>query len=311
MARAKEDLSWGEVATLGRRYLRIPFALFLVEAFYWFLTQPTYTLAPLQVTEAWIWHHLTEIIFGAGTSTLTQHQGWTTMVELHHPDFYRYANGNTLSLYVSDECAGVHEMIFIGTLIMMTDGIPQRFRWKSVGVMCAIVFILNIIRLLVLYPIAVSGCASNPNILGCESEMWKFHTFVYQWGFLIVLLIMWLVWFKIADGSKTIREAAKKEREMWTLRYRTKWSLIHWSILGLSLVLIVYAIYAVTASSEAMLAREIVEFCTFQDIVSSQCNNAQNDWNNAIAGSWSMTAIGLVGIAAVSLVVQHPESEEE
>ena len=33
--------------------------------------------------------------------------------------------------------------------------------------------------------------------------------------------------------------------------------------------------------------------------------------DNAIAGSWSMTAIGLVGIAAVSLVVQHPESEEE
>ena len=39
-----DDLSWAEVAQLGRTYLRIPAALLLVEAFYWFITQPTNTL---------------------------------------------------------------------------------------------------------------------------------------------------------------------------------------------------------------------------------------------------------------------------
>ena len=39
-----------EVGELGLRYGRIPLALILVEAFYWFLTIPSDTLAPIQVT---------------------------------------------------------------------------------------------------------------------------------------------------------------------------------------------------------------------------------------------------------------------
>ena len=51
---SKDDLEWSEVGQLGLRYARIPLALLFVEAFYWFLTQPSDTLAPLQVTEAWL-----------------------------------------------------------------------------------------------------------------------------------------------------------------------------------------------------------------------------------------------------------------
>ena len=46
-----EDLSWAEVAKLGQGYLRIPFALLLVEIFYWFITQPTNTLGLIQESE--------------------------------------------------------------------------------------------------------------------------------------------------------------------------------------------------------------------------------------------------------------------
>ncbi|DAC40832.1 MAG TPA: hypothetical protein D7H83_02160, partial [Candidatus Poseidoniales archaeon] len=101
-----EDLSWAEVAKLGQGYLRIPFALLLVEIFYWFITQPTNTLGLIQESEAWIWYHLTELIYGPGTATLSEYNGWTTLVTLKHPDFW----ADQIRLYVSDECAGVHEM---------------------------------------------------------------------------------------------------------------------------------------------------------------------------------------------------------
>ena len=52
------------------------------------------------------------------------------------------------TLRVSDECAGVHEMIFISVLIMMTTGVPQRLRIKSAAIACGIVYVLNIVRLL-------------------------------------------------------------------------------------------------------------------------------------------------------------------
>lgn len=49
-----EDLSWPEVFQLGKKYMKIPFALLCVEIFYWFITQPSDTLVPIQMSEAWI-----------------------------------------------------------------------------------------------------------------------------------------------------------------------------------------------------------------------------------------------------------------
>ena len=83
-----EDLSWGEVGKLAQSYLRIPMALLLVEMFYWFITQPTNTLGLIQESEAWIWYQLTELIYGSGSATLSEYNGWTTLVTLHHEDFW-------------------------------------------------------------------------------------------------------------------------------------------------------------------------------------------------------------------------------
>ncbi|MEZ7994660.1 MAG: hypothetical protein QMC52_05850, partial [Candidatus Poseidoniaceae archaeon] len=110
-----DDLSWKEVAQLGLVYAKIPIALLLVEAFYWFLTMPTDTLAPIQVSEAWLWNEIGNALFGAGSHTLSTNNGWLTRIEFHHSSFPGAMN--TVSLYVSDECAGVHEMIFISTLV--------------------------------------------------------------------------------------------------------------------------------------------------------------------------------------------------
>ena len=105
---AKQDLSWSEVLSLSKTYLKIPLALLFVEAIYWFITQPSNTLVPIQITEAWIWSGLTNIIYGEGTATLTTNNGWMTQVNLSNENFPGILD--TVALYVSDECAGIHEM---------------------------------------------------------------------------------------------------------------------------------------------------------------------------------------------------------
>ena len=132
----KQDLSWSEVLSLSKTYLKIPLALLFVEAIYWFITQPSNTLVPIQITEAWIWSGITNIIYGEGTATLTTNNGWMTQVNLSNENFPGVLN--TVALYVSDECAGIHEMIFISTLIIMTDGVSQKIKLRSIVVMCSI-----------------------------------------------------------------------------------------------------------------------------------------------------------------------------
>ena len=214
-SKASDDMSWGEVAQLGLRYGKIPLALLAVEALYWFITQPSDTLALIQVTEAYIWNEVTQLMFGEGASTLSTHNGWMTRIDFHHEAFPGALD--SVGLYVSDECAGVHEMIFLSTLVLMTDGVTQREKFKAVAVMCGIVYVLNIVRLVAFYPIAVEGCLANPNQPECLNGMWNFHTFVYQWGFLIVLLLMWLAWFKFIGGANRTMKAAQEEKEQWRI----------------------------------------------------------------------------------------------
>ena len=302
-----DDLSWAEVADLGKTYLRIPAALLLVEAFYWFITQPTNTLGLIQESEAWIRYHLTELIYGPGSATLSEYNGWTTLVTLKHPDFW----ADQIRLYVSDECAGVHEMIFISVLIMMTTGVPQRLRIKSALVACGVVYILNIVRLLVLYPLAISGCADNPNMLGCEQPMHDFHAFVYQWGFLIVLVIMWLVWFRWVNAGDLIRKENEAGKDKWKFIYRKNWSTLNKSIMVVAILLIIGSFTNVLLDDAAMAAKETVDMCEFYSSVTGECGEARDAWSQEIQSSWSLATLGLLGIATNLIAIENPNKDEE
>ena len=302
-----DDLSWAEVADLGKTYLRIPAALLLVEAFYWFITQPTNTLGLIQESEAWIWYHLTELIYGPGSATLSEYNGWTTLVTLKHPYFW----ADQIRLYVSDECAGVHEMIFISVLIMMTTGVPQRLRIKSALVACGVVYILNIVRLLVLYPLAISGCVENPNMLGCEQPMHDFHAFVYQWGFLIVLVIMWLIWFKWVNAGDLIRKENEAGKDKWKFIYRKNWSNLNKSILAIAILLIIGAFANVLLDESAMAAKETVDMCEFYSSVTGECGEARDAWSQEIQSSWSLATLGFLGIATTVIAIENPNGDEE
>ena len=309
----KEDLDWSEVAQLGLRYARIPLALLCVEAFYWFLTQPSDTLAPLQVTEAWLWNTITNLLYSDGeyvASTLSTHNGWMTRIDFLHRDFP--GSYDTVGLYVSDECAGVHEMIFLSTLVAMTEGVPQRVKIRSIIVMCSIIYVLNLMRLVMFFPIAVNDCTMNPNQPECLSGMWNFHTAVYEWGFLLVLVTMWVIWFwRVGGPARTLDASVSNAagEEKWRLKFRNQWSSKHYYLLAGAVMLLLFAAHNVTSNEEAMAAKKTLDFCYFSELVSSDCGQAQNRWDDAIGYAWSLSAIGLVVVGATSVVIQRPDEE--
>jgi len=233
-----------------------------------------------------------------------------TRIDFAHVDFP--GNYDTVGLYVSDECAGVHEMIFLSTLVAMTEGVPQRLKIRSILVMCSIIYVLNIMRLVVFYPIAVNDCMLNPNQPECLSGMWEFHTAVYEWGFLLVLVSMWMVWFWKVGGPARTLDASVSVRagdEKWRLKFREKWTSKQYYLLAAAVLLLMSAAYNVTSNDEAMAAKETLDFCTFSQLVSSDCGEAQNRWDDAIGYAWSLSALGLVLLSSTSMVIQRPDEE--
>mgnify|MGYP001422553138 FL=1 len=308
-AKHNDDMSWSEVGQLGLQYGKIPLALLAVEALYWFITQPSDTLAFIQVTEAYIWNEVTQLMFGESASTLSSHSGWMTRIDFYHESFP--GQFNSVGLYVSDECAGIHEMIFISTLILMTDGVSQRQRFKAVGVMCALVYVLNIVRLVAFYPIAVDGCLANPDQAGCLNNMWEYHNFVYKWGFLIVLLLMWLVWFRyIGAGSRTL-QASQEKKEQWRIIFRRRWSRLHYGLIITMVTFFLISWMWINANAEATEAKEVINYCEFSELTTGICIEAQADWDNAIQGAWSFAVLGLVlGTAGIYEIERKDESGE-
>jgi exosortase/archaeosortase family protein len=302
--RPEDDMTWKEVGELGLRYGRIPLALLLVEAFYWFLTLPSDTLAPIQVTEAWIWNEMTNMIYGEGSAVLSHHNGWLTRIDLQHAAFP--GPFDSVGLYVSDECAGVHEMIFLSTLVMMTDGVPQRDKLKAVAVMCGLVYLLNILRLVVFYPIAVNSCLETPDVQACLTPMWQFHESVYTWGFLVVLVGMWLLWFLRFGGPARTLDASKSDPSPWRFERRRQWERRHTVVLGVAALMFVLAMTSMFTDQEAVEARETLTACQFSSLLSSQCSDAQLRWDDAIGYAWSFSAIGLAMLFGTVVVIQRP-----
>ena len=305
-ATKQDDMSWEEVGALGLRYAKIPLALICVEAFYWFLTMPSDTLAPIQVSEAWLWNEITNFLYGEGASTLSYHNGWLTRIDFYHPSFPFF---NTVGLYVSDECAGVHEMIFLATLIMMTEGVPQKLKIKSVAVACVIVYILNLLRLVVFYPIALEDCLASPNDPACLVGMWTWHKMVYEWGFLVVLVLMWLVWFYKVGGPNRILDSSQASGDKWrvTLRPIVDWQRKHLATIGFTVLLIAFAVYNVTSNAEAMEAKRTAEMCDFSELITAQCQQAYNRWDDAIGYAWSLSALGLVFATTAIFTIERPD----
>ena len=205
--KTSDDIPLSEfMRMLGAVFVLVVILLFGEILFRW-LIEPANTLLPIQLVEAWLWTNISNIIW-PGSAELVAHQtGPMTQVNLLHPTFY----SGVVPLYVSDECTGLHELFFLGMMMLLTPSFDLKTKMKHLGIASLIVFVLNMIRLVLLYPLAVSGCdGMNGGTFGCEAPLFQFHNFVLEYGSLIVLVIGWTIWFNITNARNGVSQFWKR-----------------------------------------------------------------------------------------------------
>ena len=139
--------------------------------------------------------------------------------------------------------------------------------------------------------------------------MWSFHTAVYQWGFLLVLVMMWVIWFWKVGGPSRAMDKSKAGSDKWRLIARKNWNSKHFIAIVLALLFIVSAAYNVTSNEEAMKAKETLDDCELWNSISAQCGNARNRWDDAIGYAWSLSALSLVVAAMTTFTIEKPNSD--
>ena len=309
-AQTKEDLSWSEVGEMAYGYLRIPLALILVEVVYWWFTEPDASLEPLQVFLAWIWSGTSNLIW-TGSAELVFHgpsQSWTG-VNLMGSGFY---NGE-VALYIDAECAGIHEIMFLGALMLLTPGVERRVRNRSLIGMAMIVQFLNFLRLLALYPIGMKYG---------EAEMNEMHEFIFRQGFLILLVVFWFIWFLMLDRNglrdKKARPALRDLPKIEQLRLRDSLPRISVIILILAATLAIWSTYEVTLNDENLQFKGQAEDCHFNDddgwvdSDGGQCYDEMEIWENVserTIRTWIFSGF-LVLFAIVRIVPENILEEE-
>ena len=148
-------------------------------------------------------------------------------------------------------------------------------------------------------------------MMGCEQPMHDFHAFVYQWGFLIVLVLMWLIWFKWVNAGDLIRKEQAASKGKWKFIYRKNWTNLHKSVLAISILLVLGAFANVWLDEAAMEAKETVDMCEFYSSVTGECGEARDAWSQEIQSSWSLATLGMLGFASTVIAIDKPKQDEE
>ena len=289
--KASDDIPFPEfVQMLGAVFVLVAVLLFGEVLFRWFI-EPANTLLPIQLIEAWLWSNISNLIW-PGSAELVAHQtGPITQVNLLHPTFY----GGVVPLYVSDECTGLHELFFLGMMMLLTPSFDLKTKFKHLGIASLIVFILNLVRLVVLYPLAVSGCEGmNGGIFGCESPLFEFHDFVLRYGSLIVLVIGWTIWFNITDARKGVREFWNRLPQLQGISYHSSLDGLNSNpprVASIYFSLVLVAISIIYYVSTIMKDTSSVEACV--NTISATCNRITAEYEDAIGISLRLFLIGL------------------
>ena len=304
-----DDLSWSEVGEMAYGYLRIPFALVIVEIVYWWATDPMATIEPYQSLLATTWVSISNILW-PGSAELVFHgpSQALTGVNLFDENF----QGGFERLFVSDECSGMHEIVFLGVLMMLTPGVEKRIRMKSIAYMVVLVQFLNLVRLLSLYPIAKN---SGPD------QMFAFHEFILSTGFLAILVVIWLCWYLYLDRRGLIDHMQKPSlsdlKKYRNIELRKKLPIT--SVLTIIFCLLVasWATYEVTYNDENLQFRGTAESCEYDedagawlDSTNSNCYAKKIIWDDVVRRSAISWLFSAVFIAASIVCIVDDESDE-
>ena len=314
--RGSDDISIEELREQVVFMLGVIVVLLGGELVYRWLTDPTDSLSWIQVADAWIWNSLHSMLFGSSSVTVLESTyGLPTVMEFDHSSFYQ-----PIPLEVTDECVGVHEVVFVSLLIAISPGVPGRLKVRGILAMAVALQMINMARLLVLYPLAVSGCQADPGVYGCEEPMWRFHEFMLRIGFMLLIVVGWLIWFVVSDGAGHLRRHQRRIEKRGPVQRRLamRESLPDWSkaVLTVGLLLAAAGVYTLAFDDEARQHKLEAEGC--EDIISSACGRELHEWDDisGIALRQLLLGASLVAIATVRLEVEAVDttdasSEEE
>jgi exosortase/archaeosortase family protein len=310
MEQRQGDVSWSEIAAKVKIIGTVVALLIGAELFYRWMTQPEDSFSLYQEFITWIWYNLHSLIFGADSISMTTKNGLDTVVILSHPSI----SGSEMSpLWVSDECVGIHEIAFVSFMIIMTPGITRNNKLRGIVSISLVLSILNIVRLLVLYPLAVNGCKDSPGDFGCWAPVWEFHEFMLKSGFMLVILIGWTAWYLIVGGPAKTRDI-RDISSLITLptEIKQRQPLPQWSIAVLLMAAVIAssAVYTLSFDSEAEKERLEAEGC--EGIVSAICGEEIREWDNISGKAWrTLLVSGVVSAIAITKVEWNSKVDEE
>ena len=305
VARGGDDISIDELKEQIVFMLGVIIVLLAGEFVYRWLTDPTDSLAWIQIAEAWVWNSLHTSLFGSGSVTVMESTyGLPTVMEFDHPSF-----NERIPLEVTDECVGVHEVVFVSLLIAISPGVPRRLKVRGIIAMTVALQIINMARLLVLYPLAVSGCQADPGAYGCEEPMWRFHEFMLRIGFMLLILIGWLAWFLISDGAGHLRRHQRRIEKRGPVQRRLvmRESLPDWSKVALAVGVLLAVVGAHTLVFDDEARQHKLEADGCKDVISAACGKELHEWDDISGIALRQLLLGSVisGVATMK-VEEHP-----
>lgn len=164
------------LSTVTHFIILIVVILFVDLAIKGYMSTGENSLNPLQEFEAKIVYHV-QNIFGIP-------------VELKNSTTLRYDNSKIEGIFpnqvIGPECTGLHEIIFIMLLVLGTKYIPWKVKIKWASILGGILFIENLLRIILLYPLAV-----------WKGARWedRFHYYFWQYGQYMIVMTLFILWF--------------------------------------------------------------------------------------------------------------------
>jgi len=104
-------------------------------------------------------------------------------------------------LRIASVCTGFHEMVFLGVLVMGFRGPPVKIRAKWTAILLGVVFIENLFRIFILYPLALYK--------GRQYEEW-FHYHWWHTGQYVFIMTLFVLWFFFVARKYIDPEEASK-----------------------------------------------------------------------------------------------------
>lgn len=155
------------------------------------------SLYPLQVFEAKVVYYIQSLL------------GFP--VELVDSTTLRYNNSDIVGLFpnqkIGPECTGFHEAVFIMLLVLGFKYISWKTKIIWAFILGVVMFVENIVRIVMLYPIAV-----------WKGARWedKFHYYFWHYGQYMIVMTLFILWFLFVarkEACKYFEQNGKKKEK--------------------------------------------------------------------------------------------------